>query len=68
MNAVFVIFVLSLINPWLKRYVPRFALDSSDMVLIYVMLVCLVGHRGSRHDPATVPAHRTRILLRRSRK
>lgn len=47
MNAIFVIFVLSLINPWLKRYVPRFALDSSDMVLIYVMLCvssAIAGH------------------------
>ena len=47
MNAIFGIFVLSLINPWLKRYVPRFALDSSDMVLIYVMLCvssAIAGH------------------------
>ena len=47
MNAIFLIFVLSLVNPWLKRYVPRFALDSSDMVLIYVMLCvssAIAGH------------------------
>ena len=66
MNAIFLIFVLSLINPSLKRYVPRFALDSSDMVLILRNAVRLVSYRGPRHDSAAVPTHWTRILFCRT--
>ena len=47
MNVIFVIFALSLINPLLKRYVAKFALDMSDMVLIYGMLCvssAIAGH------------------------
>ncbi|MBI1925363.1 hypothetical protein HYR99_14065, partial [Candidatus Poribacteria bacterium] len=47
MNAIFVIFVLSLINPLLKKYTPRFALDTGDIVLIYAMLCvssAIAGH------------------------
>jgi len=47
MNAIFVIFVLSLINPLLKKYTPRFALDTGDIVLVYAMLCvssAIAGH------------------------
>ena len=47
MNAIFVIFVLSLINPLLKKYTAKFALDNGDIVLIYVMLCvssAIAGH------------------------
>jgi hypothetical protein len=47
MNAIFVIFVLSLINPLLKRYTPKFTFSHADLVLIYVMLCvssAIAGH------------------------
>ncbi len=47
MNAIFVIFVLSLINPLLKKYIPKFTLNNGDIVLIYVMLCvssAIAGH------------------------
>ena len=47
MNAIFVIFVLSLINPLIKKYIPKFTLNNSDIVLIYVMLCvssAIAGH------------------------
>lgn len=47
MNVIFVIFALSLMNSLLKRYVAKFALDTSDMVLIYGMLCvssAIAGH------------------------
>ena len=48
MNAICVIFVLSLINPLLKRFAAKFSLTSRDMVLIYAM-VCVSSAIGG-HD------------------
>ena len=47
MNVIFVTFALSLINLPLKRYVPKFALTTGDMALIYAMLCvssAIAGH------------------------
>ena len=48
MNAICIIFVLSLINPLLKRYAAKFSLTSRDMVLIYAM-ICVSSAIGG-HD------------------
>ena len=46
-NTIFVVFVLSLITPFLKKYTPKFTLDNSDIVMIYAMLCvssAIAGH------------------------
>ena len=48
MNAICVIFVLSIINPLLKRSAAKFSLTSRDMVLIYAM-ICVSSAIGG-HD------------------
>ena len=48
MNAICIIFVLSLTNPLLRRYAAKSSLTSRDMVLIYAM-VCVSSAIGG-HD------------------
>ena len=46
-NTVFVLFLLVLLNLWLKRYLPRWAFNQGELITIYVMITlatALAGH------------------------
>ena len=45
-NVVFTIFVLALLNLFLKKYLPTFALSSADLLVIYVMLSASTALHG----------------------
>ncbi len=45
-NVVFAIFVLALLNLFLKKYLPTFALSSVDLLVIYVMLSASTALHG----------------------
>lgn len=47
MNTIFLLFILSLLNVFLKRKLPKFALSQTDMLLLYAMLCtssAIAGH------------------------
>jgi len=47
-NALFILFVLALVNLLLRRWLPRWALESGELVVVYVML-CVASAIGG-HD------------------
>ena len=67
MNAIFLIFRFesnqSVAQALCSEVRARFKRHDTDLC----DAVCLFCYRRSRHDPATVPAHRTRILFRCTR-
>ncbi|MFQ6044434.1 MAG: DUF6785 family protein, partial [Candidatus Poribacteria bacterium] len=47
MNTIFIIFVLSLLNIFLKNFIPKFTLSKTDLLLLYSMLCvssAIAGH------------------------
>jgi len=47
MNTIFIIFVLSLLNIFLKKFLPKFTLSKTDLLLLYSMLCvssAIAGH------------------------
>ncbi|MDQ1326728.1 MAG: hypothetical protein QG641_8 [Candidatus Poribacteria bacterium] len=54
-NVTFCIFVLILLNVLLRRYVPRFSMNRSDLLTIYIMLSVATGIFG--HDFIRILIH-----------